>query len=100
MSASPLFLTGPAAIQQLIIEVIKAGRMRDRHHEVRSGVLDQSFDLPLVVPLSRPTKAIGKKIMADEPGECACSLALLIAADPGNRDLCVIIKDRQRYTAK
>ena len=100
MSASPLFLTGPAATQQLIIEVIEAGRMWDRHHEVRSGVLDQAFDLPLVVPLSRPTKAIGEKVMADEPGERACSLALPIPADPGNRDLRVIVKDRQRHTAE
>ena len=48
--------------------------MLDRHHEVRSGVLDQAFDLPLVVPLPRRTKAIGEKIMADEPRERPCSL--------------------------
>jgi hypothetical protein len=100
MATGALGLALPALRLEPGIELIKARRLGDRHHEVQPRVLHQPLDVALVVPLARTPEAIGEQIMADQFGERPGPLALAVAADLGHRDRGVVIQKRQRHPAE
>lgn len=90
MPSGPLFLPSAAAAFQFRVKVVVARRLRDRHHEVCPRVLDQPFDLSLVIALAGAPEAIGEQVVADQSGEGLGALALAVTADLRDRDLRVM----------
>ncbi len=60
MAASALGLALPALRLEPGVELIKARRLADRHHEVQLRMLDQPLDVAPVVPLARTPEAVGE----------------------------------------
>ena len=67
-------LSSAAALFQHGVQIVEAGSVRDRHHEVGARELDQPFDLALVVAFGRPREAIAEQIMAAQLGDPASSV--------------------------
>ena len=100
MPASPVGLPQAAALHQHGVERIVAGSHWHRGHEVGAGELHQPLDLALVVALAGAAKPILEQIVADQTGKCPGPLAPAVAADPGHRQLEVVVEDRPRHAAK
>ena len=85
---------------ELNVPLLPAGHPRDGHHEVPTGVADQSFHLALIVALRRTAELVGEQIMALQLGERPRSLPLCAAEDLRHRDLGVVVKDARGHAAE
>ena len=74
--------------------------MRDRNHEVLAGILDQAFDIALVVAFARPAEPVGEQEVADQLAEGATAHADAIAQNARHGDLEIIIEERERHGAE
>ena len=94
MLPGALILPSLTASLQIGVQRLEGGRLRGRGHEVGPGVLDQPFDLALVVAFTRAAKAVPEQVMAHQLGEGAGALAPAVAADLSHRDLSVVVENR------
>ena len=74
--------------------------MRDRNHEVLAGILDQAFDIALVIAFARPAEPVGEQEVANQLAEGATAHADAIAQNARHGDLEIIIEDRERHGAE
>ena len=94
MAAGMIALSSTATIGEHGVQIVEAGGVRDRHHEVGARELDQPFDLAFIVALGRPGEAIAEQVMAAQFGEGARAFALPVAQDLRHRDRRVVVQDR------
>ena len=96
----PVLPAEPGTARQHRVEIVEARRHRNRRQEVRAGILHQPLDLAFVVPLAGPAEPVTEQIMADQFRERPRPLSPAVAADPGHRDLEIVVEHRQRHAAE
>src|SRR5438552_16881748 len=100
MAAQAVVHAPAAALEQMRIECLEAGKCWHRHHEVPARIADQPFDLAFVIALAGPAKSILKQVVGLQLAEHTRALPIAVTQDAGHRDLGVVIEDRPRYPAK
>src|SRR5450759_3589412 len=98
--SSPVRLASQASLAQHPVERFVVRGDRNRRHKVRSRILHEPFDLPLVVALAGSSEPILEQVVADQFGERPRALALAVPADLRHRYLEIVVENRQRYAAE
>src|SRR5215813_6003820 len=82
------------------IERVETFRHRQRRHEIAPGKADLAFHLAFVVSLSRPPKAIFKKVMTLQLREHLRAQTLAPFHDLGDRQFGIVVENRLRHAAE
>jgi len=85
---------------QTAAQILIAGNLGHRHHQVAPGVADQPLELALVVARARAAEPVLKQVVRLQLGEGFGPPASAIAQDRGHRQPRVVVEDRERQLSK